>query len=264
MVQARAKALGIECVVGDASATGDLKDFSGVLVQYPTTDGRIVDYTGTVKKAHDAGALVVFAADLLALTLIKSPGEFGADIAVGSSQRFGVPMGFGGPSAGFMATKTDYARKMPGRLIGISRDAQGNPAYRLALQTREQHIRREESDQQHLHGPGAAGDHGRDVRGLPRAGGSEADRYAVNTLATNFALRLQNHGHLISNDDIFDTVSVKPHHSIKSSSILELARQEGFNLRDVDDDGLIGISFDETTTTHEVTALLKIFGVDER
>ena len=111
----------------------------------PTTDGRVIDYTSLIARAHAADTLAVVAADILALTLIRPPGEFGADIAVGSTQRFGVPMGFGGPHAAYMATRADYARKMPGRLVGVSRDALGNPAYRLAIQTREQHIRREKA-----------------------------------------------------------------------------------------------------------------------
>src|SRR5690606_12809909 len=119
------------------------KSFCGALVQYPTTCGRIVDYRAFVEQVHAAGALAVVAADLLALTLITAPGEFGADIAVGSAQRFGVPMGFGGPHAGYMATHEKYIRKMPGRIIGVSVDAHGNPAYRMAIQTREQHIKRE-------------------------------------------------------------------------------------------------------------------------
>ncbi|MCS7033691.1 MAG: glycine dehydrogenase (aminomethyl-transferring), partial [Phycisphaerae bacterium] len=118
------------------------EDVCGILLQYPTTDGRIEDYRSIARAARDCGALVVVATDLLALTLIPPPGDWGADVAVGSSQRFGVPMGFGGPHAAFMATKTEYARRLPGRLIGVSRDAHGNPAYRLTLQTREQHIRR--------------------------------------------------------------------------------------------------------------------------
>jgi len=118
-----------------------VNDISGILLQYPTTDGRIECYKSLTEAAHKAGAIVVAATDLLALTLITPPGEWGADIAVGNTQRFGVPMGFGGPHAGFMATKTDYARKLPGRLIGVSKDAQGNPAYRLTLQTRERQPR---------------------------------------------------------------------------------------------------------------------------
>ena len=166
VVQTRAKSLGIETIVAPVESLARDTGFQpvpatsnkstgykpvsrenvfGLLVQYPTTDGRIVDYTDVVKAAHAAGALVVFATDLLALTLIKPPGEFGADIAVGSAQRFGVPMGFGGPHAAFMSTKQEYARKMPGRIVGVSKDAHGKPAYRLALQTREQHIRREKA-----------------------------------------------------------------------------------------------------------------------
>src|SRR5258706_1282093 len=146
----RAKSMGIEIIVGKAEGSGfrvqgSGKKLVGVLLQYPTTDGRIVDYSDVIRAAHDAGALVVMAADILALTLIKPPGELGADIAVGSTQRFGVPMGSGGPHAAYMATKTEYARRMPGRLIGVSKDAPGRPGVRLTLQTGEQHIRREKA-----------------------------------------------------------------------------------------------------------------------
>lgn len=146
VVQTRAKSMGVHVVVGDESKIDFGKGgYCGVLLQYPDTSGRISDYRGVVEAAHAAGALVVVATDLLALTLLTPPGEFGADVAVGSAQRFGVPMGFGGPHAAFISTKTEYARKMPGRLIGVSRDSHGNPAFRMAIQTREQHIRREKA-----------------------------------------------------------------------------------------------------------------------
>src|SRR6202034_2022006 len=119
--------------------------FFGVLLQYPTTEGRIIDYSAVIEKMHAAGGVAGVAAGLRRLTLIKPPGEFGADIAVGSTQRFGVPMGFGGPHAAYLATRTDFARKMPGRIVGLSKDVHGNPALRLAIQTREQHIRREKA-----------------------------------------------------------------------------------------------------------------------
>ena len=152
VVKTRAKASGVEICVGnineinlsDPKAHGlQSEAFAGVLVQYPTTDGRIECYESLAEKVHECGALLITATDLLALTLIKPPGEFGADIAIGSSQRFGIPMGFGGPHAAFIATKEEYVRKMPGRIIGVSKDAQGNPAYRMAIQTREQHIKRD-------------------------------------------------------------------------------------------------------------------------
>src|SRR4029078_8722395 len=117
----------------------------GALVQYPATDGAIHDYAEFVRKAHDAGALVVVAADLLSLTLLKAPGEFGADVAVGNTQRFGVPLGFGGPHAAYMATRDAHKRHLPGRLVGVSHDAEGRPGYRLALQTREHQLRRAEA-----------------------------------------------------------------------------------------------------------------------
>ena len=145
VVQTRAKPLGIEIKIGDYSQFKFDSTIFGALVQYPATDGAIYDYAEFVRKAHDAGALVVVAADILALTLLKPPGEFGADVAVGNTQRFGVPLGFGGPHAAYFATRNEFKRHMPGRLVGVSHDAEGRPAYRLALQTREQHIRREKA-----------------------------------------------------------------------------------------------------------------------
>src|SRR5215470_11352483 len=145
VVQTRAKPLGIEVKIGDFSRFKFDSTVFGALVQYPATDGAIYDYAEFVRKVHDAGALVVVAADILALTLLKPPGEFGADVAVGSTQRFGVPLGFGGPHAAYFATRDEFKRHLPGRLVGVSHDAEGRPAYRLALQTREQHIRRDKA-----------------------------------------------------------------------------------------------------------------------
>src|SRR5437588_130814 len=145
VVQTRANPLGIEIKIGDYSGFKFDDTVFGALVQYPATDGAIYDYSNFVRQAHDAGALVVVAADILALTLLKPPGEFGADVAVGNTQRFGVPLGFGGPHAAYFATLDRYKRYMPGRLVGVSHDAEGHPAYRLALQTREQHIRRDKA-----------------------------------------------------------------------------------------------------------------------
>src|SRR6478736_4332879 len=145
VVQTRAKPLGIEIKIGDYSQFKFDSTIFGALVQYPATDGAIYDYAEFVRKAHDAGALVVVAADVLALTFLKPPGEFGADVAVGTTQRFGLPLGFGGPHAAYFATRDEFKRHMPGRLVGVSHDAEGHPAYRLALQTREQHIRRDKA-----------------------------------------------------------------------------------------------------------------------
>src|SRR4051794_6731571 len=144
VVQTRAEAIGVEVRVGDPAAV-DFADAFGILLQYPATDGRVLDYGPLVEKAHAAGALVVVAADLLALTLLRPPGEFGADVAVGSAQRFGVPLGYGGPHAAFLSTREDYKRQLPGRVIGVSKDRNGKTALRMAMQTREQHIRREKA-----------------------------------------------------------------------------------------------------------------------
>ncbi|MBI4348838.1 MAG: glycine dehydrogenase (aminomethyl-transferring), partial [Elusimicrobia bacterium] len=146
VVRTRARALGVEVAVADEAGLPIEKGrVFGLLLQYPATDGAVRDYRAIVDRAHAAGAIVAVAADLLALTLLTPPGEFGADIALGSTQRFGVPMGFGGPHAAYFAAKDAYKRQMPGRIVGVSKDAAGRPAYRLALQTREQHIRREKA-----------------------------------------------------------------------------------------------------------------------
>ena len=145
VVRTRAKVLGIEVVVGDHNTFHFSEQVFGALVQYPNTYGEIVDYAAFVQQAHAAGALVAVAADLLSLTLLRAPGEFGADIALGSTQRFGIPLGYGGPHAAYFATRDSLKRHMPGRIVGVSKDSRGRPALRLALQTREQHIRREKA-----------------------------------------------------------------------------------------------------------------------
>src|SRR5436190_4683571 len=145
IVQTRAQPLGIKVIVGDFSSFQFDETVFGALVQYPATDGAIFDYESFANSAHDAGALLVVAADILALTLLRPPGEMGADVAVGSTQRFGVPLGFGGPHAAYFATRDAFKRHMAGRLVGVSHDTTGRPGYRLALQTREQHIRRDKA-----------------------------------------------------------------------------------------------------------------------
>ncbi len=257
VVQARAKAIGVECVVVDPAKAAFDEDIAGILVQYPTTDGRIIDYSGVVTKAHAAGALVVYAADLLALTLIKSPGEFGADIAVGSAQRFGVPMGFGGPNAGFMATKTEYARKMPGRLVGVSKDAQGNPALRLAIQTREQHIRRDKATSNICTAQALLAN----IAGLYAAyhGPHGLKRIAQRVLSLTHALfvGLSRLEHIVQNDSFFDTIKVKVQ-GLSAAEIIRAAADAGYNLRKYDEQ-TVGISLDETTTQEDVESVLKVF-----
>jgi glycine dehydrogenase len=264
VVRTRAEALGIEIITGAAqSAELTGKKICGILLQYPTTDGKIVDYTALAARAHAAGALVVVAADILALTLIKPPGEFGADIAVGSTQRFGVPMGFGGPHAAYMATKAEYARKMPGRLVGVSKDVHGNPAMRLAIQTREQHIRREKATSNICtaqvllavmasmyavyHGP----------RGLKRI----AER--VHDLTARLAEGLGQLGYKLGDEEFFDTLCV-PVGPGRAKAIGAAAVTRGMNLRLNEASSTIGITVDETTSPKELQQLLEIFSPNGR
>jgi len=257
VVRTRADSMGIEVRVGPiAEIDFASADLAGVLVQYPTTDGRVVDYSSLAERVHNGGALLVTAADPLALVLLRPPGDFGADIAIGSTQRFGVPMGFGGPHAAYLATHEKHARKLPGRLVGVSVDAHGKPAYRLAIQTREQHIRRDKATSNICtsqvllaivagmyavyHGP----------RGLERIAGR------VHALATALRNGLRQLGQSVAAEPIFDTVAVRP--STGVDRVIEAAHARGMNLRRLDET-TVGITFDETTTLDDVEELLDVF-----
>jgi len=255
VIRTRAKPLGIDVKVDNYTRFKFDESVFGTLMQYPATDGAIYDYAEFARHAHDAGALVVVAADILALTLLKPPGEFGADVVVGNTQRFGVPLGFGGPHAAYFATCDKYKRHMPGRLVGVSHDADGRPAYRLALQTREQHIRRDKATSNICtaqvllaviasmyavyHGP----------RGLRTI----AER--VHGLASQLADGLRALGLKITHENFFDTIGVE----VESSSVLiEHAQKAGCNLR-VLGTRAVGVSLDETTTNRDIELLMSIF-----
>jgi glycine dehydrogenase len=258
VVRTRAEALGIQVLVGDAQKDSLPAGVFAALVQVPDTFGRIVDFKQFAETAHAAGVLVIAAADPLALTLIQPPGEWGADIAVGSTQRFGVPMGFGGPHAAYLATRDAYKRLMPGRLVGLSHDAQNRPAYRLALQTREQHIRRDKATSNICtaqvllaviasmyavyHGPE----------------GLKAIARRVHGLAQVLALGLSRSGRRLHADRFFDTLHVLLPQSERDTLLADASRA-GFNLRSMEEG--VAISLDETTTIEDVAGLLKVFGV---
>ena len=254
VIRTRAEPLHIELIIGD-DADAATADVFGAIFQYPDTNGVINDYRAVTEALHAKGALVIAAVDLLALTVIEAPGAWGADIAVGNTQRFGVPFGFGGPHAGFMACRDAYKRSMPGRLIGASIDAEGKPAYRLTLQTREQHIRREKATSnictaQVLLAVMAAMYavyHGPD--GLRRIA-QRTHRYAV-LLAT--ALRAKG---LQVTDSYFDTIVVA---GADESALRSAADQASINLRHFGD-GRIGIALDETANRTDIEALAALFG----
>src|SRR3989442_1534966 len=261
VVRTRAAARGIAVVLGDPAGFTFGPGVIGALVQYPATDGKIEDYRGLCEAAHAADAVVTVATDLLALTLLAPPGEWGADIAVGSSQRFGVPMGYGGPHAAFFATRDVYKRHLPGRIIGVSRDAAGRPALRMALQTREQHIRREKATSnvctaQVLLAVIAsmyAVYHGPD--GLRRI----AER--VHTLTGLLAAALRRLGYRIVHGAFFDTlcVEVEPW---ALARLLDAARARGINLRTISPTR-IGIALDEPTTLGDIADIVTVFAVNE-
>ncbi|WP_242108258.1 aminomethyl-transferring glycine dehydrogenase [Luteimonas aquatica] len=255
VLKTRAEPLGIALHIGDDAEAASVDAF-GLLLQYPDTRGAAHDYKALADAAHARGALVAVATDLLALTLLASPGEWGADIVVGNSQRFGVPFGFGGPHAGFMACRDAYKRSMPGRLIGVSIDAEGKPAYRLTLQTREQHIRREKATSNICtaqvllavmasmyavyHGP----------EGLVRI----ARR--VHRLAAILAGALRQAG-LEVGGDFFDTLDIA---GVDADALHAKATAAGINLNASGDPGRVGLSLDETTTRADVIELAALFG----
>jgi|UniRef100_UPI00404A2E15 glycine dehydrogenase len=255
IVKTRATPLGVEVIVGDHQTHDFASQVFGVLVQYPDTTGSIHNFEEFFTKAHAAGALCVVATDLLALTLLRAPGEFGADVAVGSAQRFGVPMGYGGPHAGFLATKDAHKRQMPGRLVGVSKDAQGNPAMRLALGTREQHIRRDKATSnictaQVLLGVMAsmyAVYHGPD--GLKRIA------LRVHLLTELLATGLTNLGATINTEPVFDTLTIG---NVAADRLHAAAEAKRMNLRRIDT-YTVGISLDETTTIEDVQTMLSCF-----
>jgi len=263
VLQTRAEPLGLTIRTGPKTAIKFAdKTLCGLLLQYPTSDGYVGDISGLVAQAHEAGVLVVVATDLLALTLLRSPGEFGADIAVGSTQRFGIPMGFGGPHAAFLTTKEEFKRQMPGRIVGVSKDAAGNTAYRLSLQTREQHIRREKATSnictaQVLLAVMAgmyAVYHGPD--GLRRIA------HRVHGLTLMLAEGLRRMGFDVGPEVFFDTLRVRLSKT-QADPILARANEQHINLR-THEDGSIGLSLDEVSNEHEVRTLLELFVGHER
>jgi glycine dehydrogenase len=256
LVYTRAKPIGINVVVGNHTLV-DLTDENlyGVLVQYPATDGEVIDYTDFIAAAHDVNVSVAVAADLLSLAILKSPGEMGADIAVGSSQRFGVPMGYGGPHAAYFATKEAYKRHIPGRIIGVSVDAEGNRALRMALQTREQHIRREKATSNICtaqvllaviagayavyHGPEGIKNIASRIHGKARLFADTIKKFNYEVVTTNF----------------FDTITIKTQLGRK---LREECLKWGINLK-YNADESVSISFDEAKSFDDVITLLNIF-----
>jgi glycine dehydrogenase len=254
VVRTRAEPLGIDVVLGDDVVDGCF----GMLLQYPGTGGALRDLRPVTATAHERGALVAVAADLLALVLVTPPGEMGADVVVGTSQRFGVPLGFGGPHAAYFATRDEYRRTLPGRLVGVSIDDKGHTAFRLALQTREQHIRREKATSNICTAQVLlaviAGLYG----SYHGAEGLRAIAQRVHGLAALLAASLRAGGADVANDEFFDTLTVRV--PGRAASIAAAARARRINLREVDADTLV-VALDETTTAEIVAAVCAAFGV---
>ena len=260
VVATRAKPLAIEIVEFDPSealTTISNQEVFGVLVQYPNTNGEILDYSSLAAWSHERNALLIAATDLMALTLLTPPGEWGADIAVGSAQRFGVPMGFGGPHAGFMAVRSGLERSLPGRLIGQSLDAHGNPAFRLALQTREQHIRRDKATSNICTAQVLLAVMSAFYAMWHGADGLKVIANRIHAQADSLVQALQSTDHKVLTKNFFDTVLIE----VKDAALIHrTARALRINLREVSAN-VVGISFDETITAEHLVRIGQIFGV---
>jgi glycine dehydrogenase len=255
VVETRAKPLGLKVVVGKPEELAD-KDGFALLLQYPGTSGAVKDYAALTAKAKSKGMVVAVASDLLALTLLKPPGEWGADIVLGSAQRFGVPLGYGGPHAAFFAAKDEFKRSLPGRIVGVSVDSKGKPAYRLALQTREQHIRREKATSNICTAQVLLANIAGFYAVYHGPEGLKTIAQRTHRLAAILAAGLSKLGLGIENESCFDTITVDAGKT--AQDVLDRARTRGINLRDFGD-GRIGVSLDEKSTREEVFALWQVF-----
>ena len=255
VLKTRAKPLGIEIKIGDPQKMQD-EEYFAALVQYPGVDGVIRDFSNLVDSSHKNDALVIFAADILALTLIKPPGEFGADIVIGSSQRFGVPIGFGGPHAAFMATKESYKRSLPGRIVGASIDSHGNIAYRLALQTREQHIRREKATSNICTAQALLAIMAGFYAVYHGSEGLKAIGQRVNDFARLLMLALTKNDIDFKSSTFFDTLVILS--GDKTQGYIEKALDKKINLRLIDDSS-IGITIDESVSFEDLKEIVSIF-----
>ncbi|GAB5098737.1 aminomethyl-transferring glycine dehydrogenase [Caballeronia sp. HLA56] len=255
VVKTRAKPAGIDVQVGPAADAASANAF-GVLLQYPGANGDVRDYRALAEAVHAAGGYVIAAADLLALTLITPPGEWGADVAIGNTQRFGVPVGFGGPHAAYMAVRDEFKRQMPGRLVGVTIDAQGNSALRLALQTREQHIRREKATSNVCTAQALLAIMASMYAVYHGPQGLKTIALRVNRVASVFAAGVRKLGYALTNDTFFDTVTIES--GASTNALHQAAYAAHVNLRHVSANR-VGVSLDETTTRDDLTKLFALF-----
>ncbi|MDR5803653.1 aminomethyl-transferring glycine dehydrogenase [Caballeronia sp. LZ001] len=255
VVKTRAKPAGIDVHVGPAADAASANAF-GVLLQYPGANGDVRDYRALAEAVHAAGGYVIAAADLLALTLITPPGEWGADVAIGNTQRFGVPVGFGGPHAAYMAVRDEFKRQMPGRLVGVTIDAQGNSALRLALQTREQHIRREKATSNVCTAQALLAIMASMYAVYHGPQGLKTIALRVNRVASVFAAGVRKLGYALTNDTFFDTVTIES--GASTNALHQAAYAAHVNLRHVSVNR-VGVSLDETTTRDDLTKLFALF-----